>query len=296
VKRLVINADDFGMCHAVNSGVIQAFTEGIVTQASIMVPCPWFDEAVILAKQHHLPIGVHLTATCEWPHYRWGALTRGRSLDRGDGSFHATVAAARAACDPLELEAEFSAQIERVLAHGIEPQHLDVHMGVISTPAYLNVCRKFDILSLAPARELESGWDLGFPFTSTPGAPGSPLRYISESSYTAKKSEFLDYLGELDEGVHYNACHPAVDGTELVAMAAAEDPGRPWARDIRVSDLELLTDPDVRSRLDALGITLVSCGAHPRRSREREMAAADPFRHQIAEASAPLTTLRGIGE
>src|SRR4051812_33805273 len=110
MKRLVINADDFGMCHAVNLGIVASVTTGVATQASIMAPCPWFDEAVALAKQHRIPIGVHLTATCEWPRYRWRPLTHGKSLVGPDGTFHATAAAAKSACDPGELELEYVAQ------------------------------------------------------------------------------------------------------------------------------------------------------------------------------------------
>ena len=57
---LVVQSDDFGMCHAVNVGIVRAFTEGILTQVSTMVPCPWFDEAAELAR-HHAVSYTHLT-------------------------------------------------------------------------------------------------------------------------------------------------------------------------------------------------------------------------------------------
>ena len=50
--ELVVQGDDFGMCHAVNTGVAEAFTNGILSQASTMVACPWFDEAAALAAAH----------------------------------------------------------------------------------------------------------------------------------------------------------------------------------------------------------------------------------------------------
>ena len=79
-KRLIVQADDFGMCHAVNQGIAQSFQSGILTQASAMAPCPWIPEAAALAKQLKIPIGAHGTLTCEWDHLRWRPLTPGASL------------------------------------------------------------------------------------------------------------------------------------------------------------------------------------------------------------------------
>ena len=64
--QLIVQGDDFGMCHAVNEGIAQSFQSGILTQASAMVPCPWISEATALAAELDLPIGTHGTLTCEW--------------------------------------------------------------------------------------------------------------------------------------------------------------------------------------------------------------------------------------
>src|SRR5205085_11919649 len=84
--KLVVQGDDFGMCHAVNEGTVEAFRNGVLTQASTMVPCPWFTEAADLAKQHGLPLGIHQTLTCERDYLRWRPLTDGPSLVRDDGT------------------------------------------------------------------------------------------------------------------------------------------------------------------------------------------------------------------
>jgi predicted glycoside hydrolase/deacetylase ChbG (UPF0249 family) len=68
--RLIVQGDDFGMCHAVNVGTMQAFQEGILTQASTMAACPWFTEAAALARESGIPLGVHQTLTCEWDFLR----------------------------------------------------------------------------------------------------------------------------------------------------------------------------------------------------------------------------------
>ena len=78
--RLILQADDFGMCDAVNDGIVAAFRAGTLTQASVMVPCPRFEGAAALAREHAIPVGVHGTLTCEWDFLRWGPLTNGASL------------------------------------------------------------------------------------------------------------------------------------------------------------------------------------------------------------------------
>ena len=65
VHRLIINADDFGLSHEVNTAVIRAHTEGVLTTASLMVNEEGFGEAVQLARQHpRLGVGLHLSFVC----------------------------------------------------------------------------------------------------------------------------------------------------------------------------------------------------------------------------------------
>ncbi len=72
-RILIINADDFGMCHDQNEGVIQGLTHGLFTSSTILVTCPWFEEAADFACRHpEADLGVHLTLTAEWDRYKWG--------------------------------------------------------------------------------------------------------------------------------------------------------------------------------------------------------------------------------
>ncbi|HUX88903.1 MAG TPA: ChbG/HpnK family deacetylase, partial [Chloroflexota bacterium] len=72
-KLLIVNGDDIGMCHAANVATVTGLREGILTSASLMVPCPWALEAIQLISG--LDVGVHLTLTAEWKTFRWGPLT-----------------------------------------------------------------------------------------------------------------------------------------------------------------------------------------------------------------------------
>ena len=71
-RLLIINADDFGMCHAANAAITRSLTEGVVTSTTLMVPCAWAPHAMQwLAAHPDIPFGVHLTAVGDSLHYRW---------------------------------------------------------------------------------------------------------------------------------------------------------------------------------------------------------------------------------
>jgi chitin disaccharide deacetylase len=72
-RLLLVNADDFGMCHAVNEAIIRSLEEGIVGSCSVMIPCPWALHALTwLQEAPDVPFGVHLTSVSEQPTYRGG--------------------------------------------------------------------------------------------------------------------------------------------------------------------------------------------------------------------------------
>tara|TARA_B110000305_G_scaffold241671_1_gene316899 strand:+ start:19167 stop:19553 length:387 start_codon:yes stop_codon:yes gene_type:complete len=74
-KLLIIHADDLGLSHSKNVATIEAMREGVVTSASVMMPTPWVAEALELSQAHpELDLGVYLTLTAEWKHYKWGPL------------------------------------------------------------------------------------------------------------------------------------------------------------------------------------------------------------------------------
>ena len=74
-KLLIIHADDLGLSHFKNVATIEAMREGVVTSASVMMPTPWVAEALELSQAHpELDLGVYLTLTAEWKHYKWGPL------------------------------------------------------------------------------------------------------------------------------------------------------------------------------------------------------------------------------
>lgn len=132
-RLLIINADDFGMCHAVNEAIFKTFKEGVVTSTSLMVPCPWALHAMHLLKENpDIPFAVHLTLVAEAPHYRWGSVSSKESVPSlltDTGYFYDLEGINKLleVADLNEIEREFRAQIEVVLAAGLSPTHLDWH-------------------------------------------------------------------------------------------------------------------------------------------------------------------------
>ena len=245
--RLVVQSDDFGMCHAVNTGTITAFVEGIVTQTTMMVPCPWFDEAVALADEQDIPVGVHLTLTCEWDFLRWRPMTAGRTLVGDDGTFHRTVEAASAALDRADAVAELAAQVDRFIDAGLIINHLCPHMGLVAPEAYGEIAERYAVPFLYPgvARSLA--------FTS--------ITFLSPVATDDKLAVLLRRLTKLQPGVHLLNVHAATPGDELVSITRPDSEPFPWAEEHRRSDLEVLTHPEVLAAVDRLGLELTTTAA-----------------------------------
>jgi predicted glycoside hydrolase/deacetylase ChbG (UPF0249 family) len=247
VTELVVQGDDFGMCHAVNEGVAAAFAAGVLTQVSVMAPCPWVDEATALIREQRIPAGLHQTLTCEWDHLRWGPVSRARELTGPDGTFPRTVEAAQgavAAAAPGAAVEELLAQADRLAAASVSLSYVDVHMGLVAPTAVAEVSAR-----------------LGLPFLY-PGLATS-LRFASIAMLSArpagtKKAWLLNYLAALAPGRHLLVSHPGVAGPELSALTGPDSAPWPWAAEYRVSDLAVLTDPDIRQAIDDHDINLVA--------------------------------------
>lgn len=241
--QLVVRGDDFGMCHAVNEGIQRAFTEGIVTTASAMAPCPWFGEAMKITKANKIPVGAHQTLTCEWDYFRWRPLTDGRSLTGIDGTFHPSVELAAQHLTRDDATTELLAQVDRFGSAGVRLDYLDHHMG-----------------SAVPAAYAEVSEVTGTPFLYSAEVRGqlASINELSAREAAGKKAWMLGYLRELGPGVHLLVCHPGVASSELESLTGPKSVPYRWAAEYRISDLEVLIDPEVRELIDDLGIVLCS--------------------------------------
>src|SRR5256714_10923368 len=141
-KLLIIHADDLGFAHSADAASFDALNSGAITSASIMMPTPWVTEVAAYANAHpDADLGLHLTLTSEWETYRWGSTAPRdvvQSLLDPDGTLPNADSVVAVRATPADVERELRAQIDRALALGIHPTHVDSHMGALfTTPTLL---------------------------------------------------------------------------------------------------------------------------------------------------------------
>lgn len=123
MKTLIINADDFGMSHEANRGILLCHTNGVVSSASLMANMPGFDEAVkLLKKRPSLDAGVHLNLT-------WGKpLTKAKSLADETGNFRQDMIKMLllGKFEKSDIEEEIKAQIQLCKKHA-KISHVNSH-------------------------------------------------------------------------------------------------------------------------------------------------------------------------
>lgn len=131
---ILIRCDDIGMCHAVNMAAKEVLETGILVSMSVMVPCPWFSEAVELLKKYpNVSVGIHLTLNSEWKQYRWGPVSGSQVVPSLVDSLGYFFPSRRNLFDNnpklVEIEKELRAQIEKARLAGLQIDYLDYHMG-----------------------------------------------------------------------------------------------------------------------------------------------------------------------
>ena len=141
-RRLIVpHVDDLGASHGANRAFLDLARRGLVTCGSVMVPGAWFREIADAAiADPSLDLGVHLTLTSEWQTCRWAPIStvsRASGLIDPDGYFWHDLALLRRHLVPEAAEAELRAQIERAIAAGLKPTHIDAHMAGAMLPELL---------------------------------------------------------------------------------------------------------------------------------------------------------------
>jgi chitin disaccharide deacetylase len=233
MTRIVIHADDVGMCHGANAAFVELSHLGAISAGSVMVPCPWASEvAAAAAVDPSLDLGVHLTLNAEQQWYRWRPVSQppaSAGLTDGDGYLWRTVAQVRASAHPDAVEAEWRAQIDRAIAWGVDVTHLDAHMGSALAPEW---CERYVALGVEyrvpalitstfagydPNNHLSGTTDDQFAaFVAQAAAAGMPVfGRVLETDFGRPRGEVHDYRTKLhssSEGLVYCAFHPCRPG------------------------------------------------------------------------------------
>jgi chitin disaccharide deacetylase len=263
-KLLIIHADDLGMAHSVNVATTKAFETGLVNSGSIMVPCPWFSEIAAYARANpQADLGLHLTLTSEWTPFRWGPVTskdRVSSLLDKNGYFHLSESEAATNANPKEVEVEIRAQIERARAFGIQPTHLDSHMGTLYQnkalfEVFMRVAREYKL----PVRVAKAWFGRADFLPSTLSPNDVFIDRVLDINPTVPATDWAKYYSDairkLEPGVTEIVIHLAHDDAEMQG-ATADHPD--WGAAWRQRDLEYFTSEAFRQLLKEEKIKLIT--------------------------------------
>jgi hypothetical protein len=256
-RLLIINADDFGMYQAVNEAISRTLREGVVRSTSLMVPCHAALQAMQLLRENpDIPFAVHLTVICDLPHYRWSSVAsrdKVPSLIDETGYFYSlermSELLAHAKLD--ELEVEFRAQIDAVLAANLKPTHLDWHC--------LYSGGRADIFDMTLALAKEYGLALRVanqPFIEQVQSQGLPTddHTLLDSfalDLVDKFARYAQMLRELPVGLSEWAVHPSLGNEESQAI----DPGG-WQ--VRRTDFDFLMSSEAQEIIQQERIVLLN--------------------------------------
>ena len=267
MKKLIVNADDFGLTSGVNRAIIEGHARGIITSATVMANMPAFEEAASLARANRsLGVGLHFNITQGRP---VADISRVASLvdDRGEFWGTSTALLGRALTGRLktdEVVIELRAQIEKALNSGIRLTHIDSHKHTHALPqiceAIISTIGDYGIDALRSPRE---HWRFDRSARSfkliaqSAGAYGiSRLCRISETRLIRSKMRIPDHffgitqtgfwtqnwliglIVKLPEGTSELMCHPGYNDDELDAVKTR-------LRKSRADEFRLLTDPEI---------------------------------------------------
>jgi predicted glycoside hydrolase/deacetylase ChbG (UPF0249 family) len=263
-KLIIVHADDLGETHAVNAASLKAIEDGAISSASMMVPCPWFPEIADYAKSHpDADFGLHLTLTSERVYYRWGPVAPPDKVpslvDQNGYFFHDWDKNPR--INPGEVEIELRAQIERALAMGVRPTHLDSHQyrlimsGKELFDAMLRVAHGYK-LPIFVTRD----WFADHPYLEASLGPGD---IVLDHTVTIKPEVppekwadfYLTALKDLKPGVTEFVIHPGYDDEEL---RAATRERATWGAAWRQRDYDFFTSAQFREVLAQQKIKMIT--------------------------------------
>jgi hopanoid biosynthesis associated protein HpnK len=285
LKKLIVNADDFGLTSGVNRGIIEAHRCGIVTSATLMVNMPACEEAAALAQENKgLAVGLHLNLVDGRPVADPRQLptlvdTSGYFFQRPRRLIKRLLLGR---IRQAEVEIELRAQIEKGLKLLSEITHLDVHKHLHFHPLVLDVvlrlARAYGIKRIRWPRE--RGLSLAQALVGAGKSSGIIRQFVAaktlsaffalqerqvqgsgilrpDGCYGITYTGFLDarvllrIIRSLPAGISELICHPGYDTRELNGVCTR-------LRSERERELRALTDPDVIAEISAQGITLIN--------------------------------------
>ena len=226
VRRLIVNADDFGQSAGINEGVIRCHERGILTSASLMVRWPHATAAAEYARSARgLSVGLHVDLG-EWE-YRNGKWTAVHTVLRSE--------------DPAEIKSEIEFQLETFQRMtGYAPTHLDSHQHVHRSAPWGRIVTDLGAALGVPVRHCSDVVKYEGSFYGQ-GGKGEAF----DDGVTVKS--LIGILRALPPGTTELGCHPGLGG-DAQGMYVAQ----------REQEVTALCDPQVRAAMEAEDIQLIS--------------------------------------
>ncbi len=228
MRRVILNADDFGYDPAVSRGIEQAMRAGVVSSTTMMVNTPHSEEAATRAKG--LSIGLHLNLA------RWSSISR---------PSHEFVETQANALDAAFVEAETLAQLDRLHALiGRAATHVDVHKHLHTVPAVLAGLARAAKARGLPVRSIDA------PMRQTLKALGVRTNdvFIGDAGKSAwwTMEQFEQVVQSLPaDGVVELMCHPGFAPTQVTSGYSAQ----------REVELATFCARESKALLEARGVT-----------------------------------------
>ncbi len=252
--RLLIRGDDMGYAHAGNEALITCYKNSIEKSIEVIVPSPWFPEAVKLLEENStVDVGVHLAITSEWTNIKWRPLTDCGSIKDKDGYFFPMVfpnanypgqSIKENNWNIKDIEKEFRAQIEMALKKIPRISHISAHMGCTQiSPEVKAMAQKLAIeykINIDPEA-------LNVKYAGYDGA---------HKTGAEKVQSFIKMLDKLQPGNTYLFVdHPGLDNNELRGIHHI---GYENVAEDRQGVTDLFTNEQVKAYIKEKGIQLIS--------------------------------------
>jgi len=277
-RLLIVNGDDYGLCHSVNEGMQQLLSEEAISSATLMVPCGWAKEAAAWSRLHpQFDVGVHFTFTSEWEPYRWGPVNRNGKSDSlvdDEGYFYKDCLSFERRAASEQVRAELIAQVEIALKLGLNPTHADNHMGSLYglmtgkhfLAEVLDVCAAYGLPfrqpryvlagddQVAPPEMAEQARQLAA-FADSKGVViidylvGLPFELQQGETYESLKAGMQSLIRGLKPGVSELIIHPSKVTEELKAFH--REPAK------RGMEFELFRDADIKQTMLEEGVRMI---------------------------------------
>jgi hopanoid biosynthesis associated protein HpnK len=281
LRRLIINADDFGLTSGINRAIVEGHQQGVVTSATLMANGPEFQDAVQLSRSvPKLSVGCHIVLTDGPPILdasQVSTLVEGQSPRFRDPLSKFVLAAIAGRLDEDQIEAEAQAQIRKLQSAGVAVSHFDSHKHTHLLPQILRpllraakacgvraVRNPFGPVRFGAIRNRPKLWKRYCEFKILYLLAGKFQRAIQQaglktpdgtlgiiSTGALDESLFQLILSSLPPGTWEFVCHPGYNDPDLQKVQTR-------LRESRAQELRILISPNSRQVASEAGIELIS--------------------------------------